>query len=185
MRKSTKGAVAASLAAMLLIGAWGTQASWTATGQTPSATADTGQLALTGDCGDGWLLALDVGGTEPLKLNPDILLSPGDLLTLKCTFTVSALGTNLKVKLDTSAPDFSGADEATLADALDITASYVLDDGTTATNLGDTVADATVSDGDILKADIQVVLDGDGSLANATQKLIGTLDAITVTASQV
>ena len=57
MKRSTKGALAASAAGILLLGGAGSLAFWNATVNVPGAAIASGDLKLsTPDCGDGWLL---------------------------------------------------------------------------------------------------------------------------------
>lgn len=88
MNKSTKGALAAAAAGVLLLGGAGTLAFWTDTESTPGVTINTGHLDLTDlDCGTGWTLD---GGTAYTSQ----LLVPGDSLTKTCTAELDIAGTH-------------------------------------------------------------------------------------------
>ncbi|MBZ5738491.1 alternate-type signal peptide domain-containing protein [Nocardioides mangrovi] len=167
MRKSTKGAVAAAAAAVLLIGAWGTQASWSGQGTTEGTDVATGYIKLVPDC-DGWLF-----GGDPFDAVNDLLV-PGSILDRHCTFTVDVAGV-MTVALSTSTPSFSN-DSGGLGSILQATASFTDADG-------DDIPDQTVvSDGDVINVDVTVKL-----LSTVTdgQDLSATLDDIVVSATQV
>ncbi|MEP9363460.1 alternate-type signal peptide domain-containing protein [Nocardioides sp. CN2-186] len=181
MRKSTKGTVAASVAALLLIGSWGTHASWSADGSVGGDAIKSGKLSLSNpSCGD-WQITIKnlVTGVESLRdfVPATDLLSPGDLLSRTCTFTVSAAGVNLKAQLSASAPTYTNSNG--LADALDASVEFVqggVSSGST----------ATVVDGQVVTANVEVTLPDTGpGLDNLSQDLATTLNAITITASQV
>lgn len=96
MKKSTKGAVAAGAAAVLLLGGAGTLAYWTAEGDAEGGTLTAGTLELSDlECGDDWLDADD---------NAIAILVPGDLVTKECTGTITMTGDNIEatVTLDDS-----------------------------------------------------------------------------------
>jgi alternate signal-mediated exported protein len=176
MRKSTKGAVAASAAAMLLIGAWGTQASWSDDQVLPSTAIGTGHLNLTGSC-DDWLIKVDLADPELVAFDPDLMkLAPGDLLQLSCEFTVDALGVNVSAKLSASTPQLSGDDALGIVHALEIGQTYTKEDGST---IGTTTV---LNDGDVIDALLTVSVPA--TITDA-QDLTAVLDAITVTATQV
>jgi alternate signal-mediated exported protein len=112
MNKSTKGALAAAAAGVLLLGGAGTLAFWTDTESTPGVTINTGHLDLTDlDCGTGWELD---GGTAYTSQ----LLVPGDTLTKTCTATLDIAGTHFtQADFDVTVPsDLTG--NAALLDEL-------------------------------------------------------------------
>ena len=172
INKSTKGALAASAAAVLLLGGAGSLAYWNSTQDVSGANIATGHLKLVSpDCGAGWVL--DGGATYVAQL-----LVPGDTLTKVCSFTVDASGAHLTADFDTTAPDISG-DAALLAE-LDVDADYTVNGDPVAAN------NVPVVDGDVIEATVVVdwaygVLDND---SNDLTGLSATLDTITVTATQ-
>jgi alternate signal-mediated exported protein len=86
MNKSTKGALAAAAAGVLLLGGAGTLAFWTDTESTPGVTINTGHLDLTDlNCGTGW--TLDGGSAYTSQL-----LVPGDTLSKTCTAELDIAG---------------------------------------------------------------------------------------------
>jgi alternate signal-mediated exported protein len=173
INKSTKGALAASAAAVLLLGGAGSLAYWNSTQDVSGADIASGHLKLTDpDCGAGWVLD---GGTNYEAQ----LLVPGDTLTKVCTFALDSSGAHLSADFDTTAPDISG--DAALLSELDVSADYTVN--------GDPVAasDVPVANGDVIEATIVVdwqygVLDNDSNVAPAG--LSAMLDTITVTATQ-
>ncbi|MFC6286380.1 alternate-type signal peptide domain-containing protein [Nocardioides sp. GCM10027113] len=181
MKKSTKGALAASAAALLLLGGLGTQASWTDGQSIDKAGIQSGRLALVDPACLKWELKADANDLTATELTPDALqenllpekLAPGNILTRVCTFTVSAEGHGIKANLQLAAPTVSGENAlATLLRNGNVTAEYHR--GTDAISSG-----AAVDNGDTIKATIKVVLPT--AAENATQNLAATLDAITVT----
>jgi alternate signal-mediated exported protein len=173
INKSTKGALAATAAGVLLLGGAGSLAFWTSTQTVDGGDVSTGHLKLTTPaCGDGWILD---GGA----VYADQLLVPGDTLTKVCSFSLDASGEHLTADFDTTAPEFSAGDAA-LLDELDVTASYKVDTVAVASS------DVPVEDGDVIEATIVVswpygVEDND---SNVLAGLSATLDTITVTATQ-
>lgn len=174
MRKSSKGMIAASAAALLLIGSWGTHASWSSDTTVGGKDINTGHLDLVNaQCG-AW--KLDVAGLlrdfDPIA----DLLAPGDLLSRTCTFEVSAAGVNLKAQVSASTPQFTGND--VLSDALDVDVDFVRN-GSSIGNV------ASISDGQTITVNVQVAFTDTGVVDNLTQSLSTHLDDIVVTASQV
>jgi alternate signal-mediated exported protein len=166
LRKSSKGAIAATAAAVLLIGAWGSQASWTGSGTTPGTDAATGHLKLDANCG-GWLL----GGNAFDAVND--LLVPGSILNRHCSFTVDVAGV-MTVKLSTTTPSFSN-DGGGLGSILTTTAAFTDSDG-------DDIPDQTVvTDGEVINVDVTVKLLN--TVTNG-QDLTTTLNDIVITATQ-
>jgi alternate signal-mediated exported protein len=170
--KSTKGALAASAAGVLLLGGAGSLAYWTSTQDVSGANINTGHLKLVSPaCGAGWVL--DGGATYVAQL-----LVPGDTLTKVCSFTVDASGAHLTADFDTTAPNISG-DAALLAE-LGVNATYKVN------TVGVASSNVLVVHGDVIEATVVVswpygVEDND---SNVLAGLSATLDTITVTATQ-
>jgi alternate signal-mediated exported protein len=181
MRKSTKGALAASAAALLLIGAWGTQASWSDDATVPGTDIETGHLSLAGECGKWQIKVLDAnaeGGWKLVDFDPVAqLLAPGNLLNLDCHFTVEAVGVNLSAHLSVSETGLTGGDAEALdlAHALKITPTFTKGSSPIS-------ADTVLNDGD--KIDAVVTVEVPQALTGA-QGLESALKALTVTATQV
>jgi alternate signal-mediated exported protein len=172
INKSTKGALAASAAGVLLLGGAGSLAYWNSTQTVGGADVDTGHLKLTTpSCGDGW--TLDGGAVYTTQL-----LVPGDTLTKVCSFTVDASGDHLTADFDATAPAVTG--DAALLEELDVSATYTLN------GVASGSTDVAVADSDAVVATIVVdwpagTLDND---SNVVSGLSAALDTITVTATQ-
>lgn len=95
MKKSTKGALAASAAAVLLLGGAGSLAYWTSSSTIDPSTITAGDLQLgTASCA-AWTY-VGVGGTFVPATDRVV---PGDSVTRVCTIPVTAVGKNLKADL--------------------------------------------------------------------------------------
>jgi alternate signal-mediated exported protein len=173
INKSTKGALAAAAAGVLLLGGAGSLAYWNSTQDVSGANISSGHLKLVSpDCGVGWVL--DGGATYGSQL-----LVPGDTLTKVCSFTVESAGAHLTADFDTTAPEFSAGDAALLSE-LSVSADYTVNGDPVAAN------DVAVVDGDVIGATVVIdwdygVLDND---SNVVTGLSAALDTITVTATQ-
>lgn len=96
MKKSTKGAIAAAAAGVLLLGGAGSLAYWTADGGVDGGAIAAGELKLTNaNCDAGWTHVVDGGAVTKIV--------PGDQITRKCTYTLLAAGDHLSATL--TAPD--------------------------------------------------------------------------------
>lgn len=172
MKKSTKGAIAASAAALLLLaGGVGTQAGWRDDAEVSGTAINAGHLELVGsDClTTDWLL--DGVAFDPL--NDKII--PGTLLTKKCTFTISIAGVDISATLGTSTPTWSNSND--LATQLDVSSSFARTAG------GASVATVTEADnGAEVEATLVVELPSDAT--DAAQALTTTLNSISVVATQ-
>jgi len=123
MKKSTKGAIAAGAAAVLLLGGAGTIAFWSDSDTVDGGTIESGTLELSDiDCADTWSEGADT----------DVqLLVPGDTVTKECTGTITMTGDHIQatVTLDDSsvaaaeAAFNDAAPDAVDGDAVDITAA--------------------------------------------------------------
>lgn len=173
MKKSTKGTLAASAAAVLLLGGFGTHAAWSDGQDVAGTDINTGHLKLvTVSCGD-W--ELTVGGITSTYDAATHLVVPGDLLTRVCTFKVDVAGA-VQATLSAGAP--AVMDGATAAPDLVATATFTdHSDGSTIT--GSTV----LTNNQQIDAEVTVSLPA-GSATSASQDLTATLDTVTVTATQ-
>ena len=194
MKKSTKGAVAAGAAAVLLLGGAGSLAFWTATGTADGGAITSGDLKLTdGTCDPTWQYADGAAGA-----GTDVaLFVPGDQVTKQCTFELEATGDNLSATLDApasvsyTAPGTAAslsltADTTFTIDALPVVSPAVptpIADGGTVTS---------ANDGDTITATFVVTIpygtDESGTPVvngNDTQNITATLDTLTVTLTQV
>lgn len=174
MKKTVKGAVAASAAAVLLLGGAGSLAYWTDSATVSGGTFSSGHLSLVTDdtntgC-SGW--TLDSAGGGGTFTPGTTLLVPGDSVTETCAFTLNATGDHMSGTVDASAGTATGD----LADSLDISVSGLTLNGTAATSFTED------NDGDALGVNVTVTFPADSD--NSTQDLSAVLDDITVTATQ-
>ena len=174
MKKSTKGALAASAAGALLLGGAGSLAFWTDAVNVPGTSIASGELSLsTPDCGAGWQL----DGT-PTTNYTNQLLVPGDTLTETCTFTVDAKGSHITADFDVTGGSFTGA--PALVAEITPSATYEVN-GTSVGTTG-----VSVQDGDTVTADITITcpLGVENNASNVPGGLTASLSDITITATQ-
>lgn len=184
MNKSTKGALAASAAAVLLLGGAGSLAYWSDAAGVDGGSVNSGFLTLdAGTCDAVWT------HTNGPRVGTDVVnIVPGDVITKSCTFVIGAEGDNLAATPEvpeTLTYTNSGNTAASLS--LPVTASYAID--------GVDFTDASVvtedNDTDVLTATIEVAFpygtaeNVAGAINdNDTQNLIVTLDELAVTLTQ-
>jgi alternate signal-mediated exported protein len=178
MKKSTKGALAAGAAGVLLLGGAGSLAYWSDSSKL-TGTIKSGHLKLVDqDCGTGW--KFDDGFAFA---NQKVV--PGDSVTQTCTYKVDLAGTHLKAVLEVEDPEFVDA-MGVLESALDATADFTLNDTTPATVV-DPGTPVQLNDGDTIKAVVEVKFPESGlpeQGANGLGGLTAVLDAIIITAKQ-
>lgn len=112
MKKSTKGAIAAGAAAVLLMGGAGTLAFWTATDNVDAGSLTAGNLSLDLDSCDGWVYSADSSAVTKIV--------PGDVVENTCNGTITGEGDNLVATVaidDATVPDLTLGTEQ-----LDVTA---------------------------------------------------------------
>ncbi|QIX26924.1 alternate-type signal peptide domain-containing protein [Nocardioides sp. JQ2195] len=181
MNKSTKGAIAAGAAAVLLLGGAGSLAYWSDSVDLPGGNIAAGELALSNpSCDEGW-----VYGPDNAKAGSSVsLIVPGDTIVKECTFTVAASGDNLAATLETpDTVDYTvTSSPAPTTLQLDVDATYVDQEG------APVPAQVTsADDGDTITSTLAVTFPfGDAATINAndTQNLTATLNAITVSLTQ-
>ncbi|MCJ0901930.1 alternate-type signal peptide domain-containing protein [Rhodococcus sp. ARC_M6] len=108
MKKTTKGAIAAGAAALLLTGGAGTMAAWNAsTGTSGAATVTAGSLSISEAPGTGvWKLGTAAFDPATQKI------VPGDVVTYSATYNYTLVGTNLKATLKPSLSGLTGTANA-------------------------------------------------------------------------
>jgi len=112
MNKTTKGAIAAAAAGVLLLGGAGTLAYWTDTATVDGADINSGHFKLDTTACDSANWLIDGGATYTTQL-----LVPGDTLTKTCSVTVDIAGAHLThADFDVTDPAESGS--AALTDEL-------------------------------------------------------------------
>jgi alternate signal-mediated exported protein len=171
MNSTTKGSLAAAVAALLLTGGAGTLAYWSDTENVPGGPLSSGQLDLGAPaCGAGWVLD---GGTTLTNQ----LMVPGDVLTKTCTINLIARGEHLGADLTIGTAAFAAQNP--LTNELTPTATFTVN-GANRTHITD--ADDTGATNEIV-ATIGVTFNGPAA-TNASQNLTATLNTIAVTATQ-
>lgn len=99
MNKSTKGALAAGAAAVLLLGGAGSLAYWTASGSVAGGTLTSGSMSLSGiTCGD-WSYG---GADTATPSTPVTAIVPGDEIVKSCTATLTLVGDHIGATIATS-----------------------------------------------------------------------------------
>lgn len=193
MKKSTKGALAAGTAAVLLMGGAGSLAYWTDHATVNGTNIATGSMAL-GDpsCGNGWTWP---NGTA---VGSSTLLVPGDTVETACTMTLTGAGDHLSATLSLDAASGGLSDTATSSTLTqDLKATFTYDpsgddDGGVDTS-GDDVKlanGATItkftSTGKVYASVTYTLPYGDSTTQNAddTQNLSGALNAINFSLQQ-
>lgn len=178
MKKSTKGALAAGAAAVLLLGGAGSLAYWTDSEPIDGGSVSSGELALeTSDCDESWVYA---EGNASAGTTVTTIV-PGDAITKECTFGITAAGDNLQATLTTpTTVTFDETPDATTLEAT-VGAAYEIEDAAVPATITED------NDGDTVTATITVTFPfGDETTENAndTQNLLIELDEITVTLTQ-
>ncbi len=165
MKKSTKGALAVSVAALLLLGAGGTVAFWTDETTADGGEISSGELTLTAvTCDADWSYA--EGDTAATV---DVIV-PGDTVTKSCSGTLTLAGNHIGATVtatDTGLPAGSLADELVVSGTMTSPAATVTGPGTYPVSIDISV-----------EFPYGTVADNDSQLQTAA------LDAITVTAVQ-
>lgn len=184
MKKSTKGAVAAAAASVVLLGGAGSLAYWTATGTASGGSITAGKLTLTnGTCDTSWKYA-----TGAAKAGQNVVLFvPGDKITKNCTFTVGASGDNLSATI--AAPSTVAVTTVPATSSFNATVATTYKVGTTTIANGGTITSA--DDAKVVTATFDVTIpygtDETGTPkvnANDTQNIVATLNTLTVKLTQ-
>lgn len=126
MKRTTKGALAAGTAAVLLTGGASTLAFWSDGSTITNPDLDAGQLDLAvTSCPADWTLD-GVGGAGGALGVREIV--PGDTLTKTCTYTITAEGDHLEGELDVDQTLLS-LDVNGLEDELVLTGTFTINGG--------------------------------------------------------
>jgi len=170
MNRTTKGALAAGVAAVLLTGGAGTLAYWSDTETVAGTPITSGELKLgTPACGAGWRLDGNVVFTNQL-------IVPGDVLSKVCTIDLIATGEHLGADLGVSTAAFAATNALTgqLVPAATFTVA-----GANRTHITEVDDTGTAE----ITATLTVTFDGPAA-TNASQALTATLNSVAVTATQ-
>ena len=174
MNKSTKGAVAAGSAVVLLMGGLGTLAYWTDSETLGGGSLNSGHLDIVTDatntgCG-AW--ELDSGESAPTTYTAGDPLVPGDVLTRLCNYTIAAEGNHLRATVSADVPTLTGD----LADSLTIAPANIEVNGAAATEFTED------NDGQKLSVELQVTFN---STVTDDMDVSAVLGDLTLTATQV
>lgn len=151
MNKSTKGAVAAGAAAVLLLGGAGSLAYWNAEGTIGGGSINAGNMELVNPTGGTWSL----NGGAPVTDVSTVRIVPGDTLVFTGSWTIDAKGNNLEATIDAEGIAATGG----LADEVTITDTYTVA-GAPATTITED------NDTDVLTATITVDLPYEAGVVN-------------------
>ena len=170
MNRTTKAALAAGVAAVLLTGGAGTLAYWNDTETVAGTPISSGELKLgTPVCGGGWKL----DGNVPFTTQ---LIVPGDVLSQVCTIDLIATGEHVGADLGISTAAFAAPNALTRE--LVPAASFSVA-GAPRTHITEVDDKGTAE----ITATLTVTFDGPAA-TNASQALRATLDSVAVTATQ-
>lgn len=170
MKKSTKGAVAAGAAAVLLTGGAGSLAYWNATGTISGGTVTSGTLTLTAADAGTWKL----NGTTVSPIS-SVKIVPGDELVYTGSYTIGATGNNIKGNLSVT----GGTGTAWAGSTL--TSTFKLD-GTTITG---TTPITGAQDGKNVSAEIKIDFPFGTAADNSSQNKTVSLSNVNVALTQV
>ncbi|QIK82185.1 alternate-type signal peptide domain-containing protein [Sanguibacter sp. HDW7] len=187
MDKLTKGLLAAGLGGALLIGGGTTLAYWTDDASVDGAGITAGTLEITAapTADDGWTVTHGTTTTDVAAIAA-LRIVPGDTLTHTSTYTLTAVGDNLRIDAQaddaTIAPATSAAADVALAARLAADASVTVD----GTPIADFVATTGTHDV-VISVALTWPFDGSGSPAadNAARGGAVDLDDFAVTVRQV
>lgn len=168
MNKTTKGALAAGTAAVLLLGGAGSLAFWSADGTVAGTTINSGELKLgAADCGD-W----KIDGDSIFNVTTGKIV-PGDTLTKTCTYAITASGDHLDADVDVTTPaTASGA----LSSSVEVSGAFTVD--------GESVTKISSANNTKLLSSTVTVKFPYGVKNNDSQALAGVLSDYVVTATQ-
>ncbi|UVE96627.1 alternate-type signal peptide domain-containing protein [Dietzia sp. B32] len=173
MKKTTKGALAAGAAAVLLAGGAGTYAAWTASVTAPNATTiDAGHLKITQTGTGAWHWGTATGDV----LTTGQTIVPGDTVVYVANYALDIKGTNLTAAATltgtATATDADAPVPAGLADELTVTSAQTVSGGADLADLDETdtgetitVATTVVFDPNITVGN-QAGMDGKVSISN-------------------
>jgi alternate signal-mediated exported protein len=179
MNKSTKGAIAAAAAGVLLLGGAGTLAYWTDSGTVAGGDIDAGTLTLSSPSCGSWTYDNGEDANGATFTPGTSLLVPGDAVSKTCTTTLTATGEHMRGTIVASAPnDISPFQVAvgSITDATTPLSGSTFTEANSGHNLSVTVTVTFPDNGDP---------GGPASGDNAFKLASATLDAITLTATQI
>lgn len=119
MRKTTKGALAAGTAVVLLTGGAGTLAYWSDSTDGGSGTINSGKLTLDGSAENGAWTHNGQSVADPQA----VVAVPGDTFAYAGSYTIEATGTDLRARLDVTEGTATGG----LVNVLAVTPEFQID----------------------------------------------------------
>lgn len=129
MKKATKGALAAAAAGTMLVGGYGSLATWTSQKTIDGGTIKAGQLSLSapactaGVGGHDW----QYGPSDPYDFADEIV--PGDSISKVCRVTLTGSGENLAAELVVAGADVADDEDTTFDTDLTASATFAVDGG--------------------------------------------------------
>jgi alternate signal-mediated exported protein len=172
MSKITKGAIAATIAAVLLLSGAGTLAYWSDADNVDGSDFNAGSLSLTPLNGcDVWNLDTGEPGGQPFVPASGYIV-PGDVITKVCTFTVDAVGEHLRASVVAE----PGTNDGDLLDYLTVATTDL------AIGVSPISSITEANDGQTLSVTVQVTFNG--SADNDSQHLEAVLDDINIVTTQ-
>jgi len=120
MKKTTKGALAAGAAAVLLLGGAGSLAYWTSSQTAAGGSLTSGSITLSAvSCGD-WAYGGADAGTPT---SPVTAIVPGDEVQKTCTGTLTLVGDHIGATVTVDQAKWAASSSASLATALQVSAT--------------------------------------------------------------
>ena len=175
MKKTTKGALAAGTAAVLLMGGAGTLAFWTESADVAGTGIESGHLEVTNNnCGTAnWTLD---GGTV---VGAATRIIPGDTIGKTCTFTIDGEGTHFTdVDIAISAPSWAAGSNGALTGALGtVGATY------TGNTVGPIASGDDIPVGEVVTATFSMTFNP-ATTDDVAEDVTATLDTIAITVTQ-
>lgn len=176
MNKTSKGALAAAAAGVLLLGGAGSLAFWSDSDAVDGGTFTAGSLNLEplNTC-DAWNLDSGEPGGQPFDPATDLLV-PGDTVTKTCSFTIDATGEHLRASVE-AVPGTAG-----VAPDLFATGDFTM--GDTVLSVGGLPVDEITEANHTQTLSVEVSVDFVGASGNDSQDGSGALDAIDIETTQ-
>ncbi|MGA8987298.1 alternate-type signal peptide domain-containing protein [Aeromicrobium sp.] len=155
MKNSTKGAVAAAAAGVLLLGGAGSLAFWSATDTVSGTDVVSGELKLSSPSCTGWKFDGSETTADKAYVPDSDKIVPGDVLTQKCDYTITAIGEHLRATL--TAPNSSLTGSLATYITPSSTFKYKTPSVASGASAGDPVGSITESaDGSVVTAELKV-----------------------------
>lgn len=183
MKKLTKGAISAAAASVLLLGGATSLAYWNDAETTPGTVVNSGHLKLDPQTAGQWRLNGEATAYNPATQR----LVPGDTLTKTATFVVDAQGDYLNAEFTATNPAWATGSAAALTNELQLTGAYQVSTDNGATWSAPVTGSAPVANGNLVRAVLTInwPFGTVNNNSNVAAGLNATLDAVTVTVTQV